>query len=73
MQIIEQQNIVRSDYGTVNGVPFFDPEKGYVPCGEARAAYKEIVDKALQEGTISRKEWELIMETYFADMSDKEQ
>ncbi len=57
----------------VNGVPFFDPEKGYVPCGEARAAYKEIVDKALQEGTISRKEWELIMETYFADMSDKEQ
>ena len=57
----------------IDGVAFFDPERGYVKCGEVRAEYKEIMQKALQEGTISQEEWEYIMETYFADLGVKKE
>lgn len=51
-----------------NETPFFDPVKGKVTCGSVRAEYMEIVQKALEEGTISSEEWEDIMMSYFADL-----
>lgn len=56
----------------INDVPFFDPEKGYVKVGEVRDEYYERVQLALEEGTISKEEWEFIMATYFADLNKKE-
>ncbi len=53
----------------INQMPFFDPEKGYVLCGEVRGEYYDRVQQALNEGTISREEWEYIMITYFGDLS----
>ncbi len=59
----------------VGGVPFFDPEKGYVSSGdpEVREKYYGEIQKAMLEGTISREEWEEIVATYFADLRDKEE
>lgn len=57
----------------VNDVPFYDPEKGYVKLGEIREEYYERIQNAFNEGTISREEWEYIMVTYFADLSNKDQ
>lgn len=56
----------------VNDVPFYDPEKGYVKLGDIREEYYERVQSAFDEGAISREEWEYIMITYFADLSNKE-
>lgn len=53
----------------INEMPFFDPEKGYVMCGEVRAEYYDRVQQALKEGTISKEEWEYIMITYFGELS----
>lgn len=57
-----------------NDVPFFDPEKGYTTSSDSatRDKYYEIVQRAFEEGTISREEWEYIMATYFADLSKDE-
>lgn len=57
-----------------NDVPFFDPETGYTTASDSatRNKYYEIVQKAFEEGTISREEWEYIMATYFADLSKSE-
>ncbi len=57
----------------INEMPFFDPEEGYVMCGEKRAEYYERVQQALNEGTISKEEWEYIMITYFGDLSGNEE
>ncbi len=57
----------------MSDVPFFDPEKGYVTVGDVRDEYYERVQQALAEGTISKEEWEYIMATYFADLSNKEE
>lgn len=51
-----------------NETPFYDPLKGYVTCGSARGEYMEKVQRAFDEGAISREEWEFIMMTYFADL-----
>ncbi len=56
----------------VNDVPFYDPDKGYVKVGEIREEYYQRVQAAFEEGTISREEWEYIIVTYFADLSNKE-
>ena len=58
-----------------NNVPFFDPEKGYTTASDSavRDKYYEIVERAFEEGTISRDEWEYIMATYFADLSKNEE
>ncbi len=56
----------------ISDVPFFDPDKGYVKLGEARDAYYEKLQLALEQGLISRDEWEYIMLTYFADLSNKD-
>ena len=56
----------------MNDVPFYDPEKGYVKLGDIREEYYERVQAAFDEGAISREEWEYIMITYFADLSNKE-
>lgn len=56
----------------VNDIPFYDPDKGYVKLGDIRDEYYERVQAAFDEGTISREEWEYIMITYFADLSNKE-
>lgn len=56
----------------INEMPFFDPEKGYVKCGEVRDEYYEKVQNALAQGSISREEWEYIMITYFADLGVKD-
>lgn len=65
--------------------PFFDPDKansvdengnylsGEVMCGEARTKYYLEVQKALDDGTISREEWEFIMLSYFADLNIKDE
>lgn len=65
--------------------PFFDPDKansldengdylsGEVMCGEARTKYYMEVQKALDDGTISREEWEYIMLSYFADLNIKDE
>ncbi len=57
----------------INQMPFFDPEKGETTCGEMRTEYYEQVQKALEEGTISKEEWEYIMITYFGDLSGNEE
>lgn len=59
----------------VDGVPFFDPEKGYVSSGdpEVREKYYSAIQNAMLEGTISRAEWENIVATYFADLREKEE
>ena len=59
----------------IDGVPFFDPDKGYVSSGdpEVREKYYSEILKAMLEGTISREEWEEIVATYFADLKDKEE
>lgn len=49
-------------------IPFFDPENGYVSAREERDKYYELVQKALEEGTISEEEWREIMDAYFADL-----
>ncbi len=54
----------------ISDVPFFDPDKGYVKLGEARDEYYEKLQLALEQGLISREEWEYIMLTYFADLSN---
>lgn len=56
----------------VSGVPFFDPEAGYVSSGdpETREKYYETIRQAMLEGTISRSEWEYIVATYFADLQE---
>lgn len=58
----------------INGVPFFDPDRGYVSSGdtETREKYYNIIRQAMLEGTISRSEWELIVATYFADLEGSE-
>lgn len=58
----------------ISGVPFFDPDLGYVSSGdpETREKYYDIIRKAMQEGAISRTEWENIVATYFADLQEKE-
>lgn len=56
----------------INEMPFFDPEKGYVMCGEVRDEYYEKVQNALAQGSISKEEWEYIMITYFADLGVKD-
>lgn len=53
----------------VNDTPFFDPERGYVKCGDVRTEYYEKLQQALQEGVISQEEWEHIVIAYFADLS----
>ncbi|MDE6294371.1 MAG: hypothetical protein K2L88_07110, partial [Clostridiales bacterium] len=47
----------------ISGLPFFDPELGYVSSGdtETRDKYYAIIQQAMLEGTISRSEWELIV------------
>lgn len=57
-----------------NNVPFFDPETGYTTASDSaiRDKYYQIVERAFEEGTISREEWEYIMATYFADLSKNE-
>lgn len=59
----------------IDGVPFFDPEKGYVSSGdpEVREKYYGIIQNAMLEGTISREEWESIVATYFADLRADEE
>lgn len=59
----------------IEGVPFFDPERGYVSSGdpEVREKYYSEVQQAMLEGTISREQWEEIVATYFADLRDKEE
>lgn len=56
----------------IDDIPFFDPELGYVKCGEVRSEYYARVQQALNEGIISKEEWEYIMATYFADLTIKE-
>ncbi|MCH5148138.1 MAG: hypothetical protein J1G05_02075 [Clostridiales bacterium] len=58
-----------------NNVPFFDPETGYTTASNSavRDKYYEIVERAFEEGTISREEWEYIMATYFADLNKNEE
>lgn len=56
----------------ISDIPFFDGELGYVKMGEVRDAYYERVQNAFAQGLISREEWEYIMLTYFADMSNKD-
>lgn len=55
----------------VNSTPFFDPEKGAIKLGDAIDDYYKEVQKALEDGTISREEWENIMVTYFANLNNK--
>ncbi len=59
----------------IDGVPFFDPEKGYVSSGdpEVREKYYGMIQNAMLEGTISREEWENIVATYFADLRANEE
>lgn len=59
----------------IDGVPFFDPDKGYVSSGdpEVREKYYAIIQNAMLEGTISREEWENIVATYFADLRVNEE
>lgn len=59
----------------IDGVPFFDPEKGYVSSGdpEVREKYYGIIQNAMLEGTISREEWESIVALYFADLRADEE
>ncbi|MDE7164138.1 MAG: hypothetical protein K2O04_01775 [Clostridiales bacterium] len=57
----------------IDDTPFFDPELGYIKLGEAREEYYMRVQAALQQGTISREEWEHIMVTYFADLVAKDE
>lgn len=57
-----------------NDVPFFDPETGYTTASN-RAMYDkyyELVQRAFEEGTLSRDEWEYIMATYFGDLGKNE-
>ncbi|MDE7182555.1 MAG: hypothetical protein K2O41_05975 [Clostridia bacterium] len=56
----------------VNDTPFFDPVLGFVKCGEVRAEYYDRMQEALNEGAISRDEWEYIMVTYFSGLSGNE-
>ncbi|MDE5722066.1 MAG: hypothetical protein K2I30_04940 [Clostridia bacterium] len=56
----------------VNDTPFFDPELGFVKCGEVRSEYYARVQQALNEGVISREEWEYIMSTYFSDLNSND-
>ncbi|MBD5131227.1 MAG: hypothetical protein HDT28_01340 [Clostridiales bacterium] len=58
----------------INGLPFFDPELGYVSSGdtETRDKYYAIIQQAMLEGTISRSEWELIVAKYFSDFKESE-
>ena len=67
--------VSRSSVLKIDGVPFFDPDKGYVSSGdpEVREKYYSEILKAMLEGTISREEWEEIVATYFADLKDKEE
>ncbi|MCH5142800.1 MAG: hypothetical protein J1G07_03710 [Clostridiales bacterium] len=57
-----------------NDVPFFDPESGYTTSSNSaiRNSYYELVQRAFEEGVLSREEWEYIMATYFADLSKDE-
>ena len=59
----------------INGLPFFDPELGYVSSGdiETRDKYYAIIQQAMLEGTISRSEWELIVAKYFSDLKESEE
>ncbi len=59
----------------VSGVPFFDPDKGYVSSGDpaVREQYYAEIQKAMLEGTISRAEWEKIVAMYFSDLKEKEE
>lgn len=54
----------------IDGVPFFDPERGYVSSGEpeVREKYYAVIQNAMLEGTISREEWEAVVAAYFADL-----
>lgn len=58
----------------INGLPFFDPELGYVSSGDTatRDKYYAIIQQAMLEGTISRSEWELIIAKYFSDLKESE-
>lgn len=59
----------------IDGLPFFDPELGYVSSGdiETRDKYYSIIQQAMLEGTISRSEWELIVAKYFSDLKESEE
>lgn len=59
----------------INGVPFFDPEVGYVSSGdpETREKYYNTIRQAMLEGTISRSEWEYIVSVYFADLQERDE
>ncbi|MCM1455658.1 MAG: hypothetical protein NC037_03925, partial [Bacteroides sp.] len=56
----------------ISDIPFFDPEKGFVKMGEVRDEYYERVQQAFDEGALSREEWEYIVLTYFADLTNKD-
>ena len=62
----------------IDDTPFFDPEKadkgesGYAKLGEVRDEYYQKAQQALNEGVISKEEWELIVSTYFSDLTAKE-
>lgn len=58
----------------ISGIPFFDPDVGYVSSGdvETRDKYYNTIRQAMLEGTISRSEWEYIVATYFADLQEKD-
>ena len=53
----------------IDDVPFFDPEKGYVKCGEVREEYLAQLRAAMEEGLISEEEWANIVYTYFANLN----
>jgi len=59
----------------VSGVPFFDPDKGYVSSGDpaVREQYYAEIQQAMLEGTISRAEWEKIVAMYFSDLKEKDE
>lgn len=52
--------------GELNGIPFYDPENGYIGSNdEARSKYRDMIDAAYENGEISRQEWEQIINEYF--------
>lgn len=55
----------------LNDTPFYDPQKGYITVGEAMkdGDYYEKFQAALDEGTISREEWEEILILYYQSLS----
>lgn len=74
-QMISPGNNTGTGELIISGLPFFDPELGYVSSGDVatRDKYYAIVQQAMLEGTISRSEWELIVAKYFSDLKENEE